>query len=283
MSEAFVRRATEDETAAYARRRAGSDADAALYLFLAERAGGAFVALDEQTPIGIALATRGSDELTVHDLYVEPSFRSQGIGRALLDALAQGDELSRSGVLSVDSSDAIAFALKHGVTPQMPLMRAAGAIPRVDDLLRLAANDYRFVVRDVDVEANGYALDALDRETRGCERRSDHAYFAGESAGMAFYLHDEFVGYAYVWPSGHIGPIAASSAAYVGAFLAFAMTASVRTYGASWCSVLLPAANFRAARTALRAGLRIESQSIFATDRATHDFTRYLGHGALLF
>ncbi len=283
MSDPFVRRATDDETAAYARRRTGGDTDAALYRFLAERAGGAFVALDEQTPIGIVLATRGTDELTLHDLYVETSFRGQGIGRALLEAVGDGDDLSRSAVLPVDAPDAFAFALQHGVTPQMPLVRAAGAIPRGDDLLRLAASDYRFVVRDVDVNAHGYALDALDRETRGCERRADHTYFTGASAGMAFFLNDEFVGYAYAWPSGHIGPVAASSASYIGAFLAFAMTASVRTYGASWCSVLLPAANLRAARTALRAGLRVESQATFATDAATGDLTRYLGYHTLLF
>jgi len=135
----------------------------------------------------------------------------------------------------------------------------------------------------VDVAAHGYALDALDRETRGSERRADHAYFAANAAGMAFFLHDEFVGYAYVWPSGHIGPVAASSASYVGAFLAFAMTASVRTYGASWCSVLLPATNVRAARTALRAGLRLESQSTFATDTPTQNLDRYLACGALIF
>lgn len=283
MSDTYVRRATDDETAAYARRRAENDADAALYRFLAERAGGAFVALDEQTPIGIALATRGSDELTVHDLYVEPSFRGQGIGRALLDALGHGEELSRSAVLPVDAPDAFAFALQHGVTPQVPLVRVSGAIPREDDLLRLAANDYRFVVRDVDVESHGYALDGLDREARGCERRADHAYFTASSSGMAFFLHDEFVGYAYVWPSGHIGPVAASSAAYVGAFLAFAMAASARTYGASWCSALLPSVNLRAARTALRAGLRLEPAACFATDALTQDFTRYLGCGSLLF
>lgn len=284
MNVPFVRRATENETAAYARTRANCDADAALYRLLAERAGGAFVALDEQTPIGIALATRGSDELNVHDLFVEPSFRGQGIGGALFDAAAEGsEELARSAVLPANDAGAAAFVLKRAMVPQTTLLRASGAIPREDDLLRLAANDYRFVVRDVDLAAHRYVLDAIDRETRGCERHADHAYFASAASGMAFFLHDEFVGYAYVWPDGHLGPIAASSAAYTGAFLAFAMAASVRAYGASWCSVLLPASNARAARTVLRAGLRIDAQSLFATDAQTQDLTRYLAHRTLVF
>lgn len=284
MSEPFVRRATQEETHDYARRRMQSDADAALYRFLADRAGGAVVALDEQTPIAIALATPNDNEIAIHDLFVEPSFRNQGIGRALLEAACEAsDGGARSALLPANDVDACAFALARGLLPQTPLFRASGAIPREDDLLRLAASDYRFVVRDVDAVAHGPALDALDRETRGCEHRADHEYFAESSAGMAFLLHDEFVGYAYVWPSGHIGPIAASSAAYVGAFLAFAMAASVRTYGASWCSLLLPASNVRAVKTALRAGLRLENQSLFATDTPSPDLTRYLPHHALIF
>lgn len=284
MSESVVRRATQEETHHYARRRMQSDADAALYRFLADRAGGAVVALDEQTPIAIALATPNDNEIVIHDLYVEPSFRNQGIGRALLDAVCEGsDGTTRSAVLPADAIDACAFALARGLLPQTPLFRASGAIPRGDDLLRLAASEYRFVVRDVDAVAHGPGLDALDRETRGCEHRADHAYFVESSVGMAFFLHDEFVGYAYVWPSGHIGPVAASSAAYMSAFLAFAMATSVRTYGASWCSLLLPASNARAARTALRAGLRLESQSLFTTDTPGHDLTRYLPHHALIF
>jgi hypothetical protein len=162
------------------------------------------------------------------------------------------------------------------------LHHVAGAIPREDDLVRLAAGTYRFGVRPLDVAAHGFALDALDREVRGAERRADHAYFAQRASGTAFFLDGEFVGYAYVWPSGRIGPLASSSAAYVAQMFGFALASSVRTYGASWCTALIPATNVRTLRAALHNGLRVERSVTFLSDVTAGDFARYVAFHDLL-
>lgn len=254
-----------------------------LYAFLADRAGGAWIALDEGTPIGIALTSMSADECSVHDLFVEPTFRGQGIGRALLETATQGEEdASRSTVLATSDPATMAFVVARGGTPQDVLLHYAGAIPREDDLLRLVVSDYRFGTRDLDPQADAYALDAIDREVRGCARPLDHEYFASHAPGTSFFLNDEFVGYAYVWANGRIGPIAAASPAYTGAFFGFALAASAAQYGASWCTALLPAANVRANAAALRAGLRVIGSAIFTGDVATHDFTRYIAFHELL-
>jgi hypothetical protein len=64
---------------------------------------------------------------------------------------------------------------------------------------------------------------------------------------------------------------------------AYALLSLTRTYGASWCSALVPGANLRIARAALRAGLRIEEVSLLTGDAFQGDLSTYVGYHALLF
>lgn len=270
-----VRRVDSAEVARYARARLQDDADEALYRELAER-GVAAAAFDDGAIVGAICASLG-DELFVHDLYVEPSFRDAGVGTQLFDEIGRDREgVPRAALLRADVPSAVAFLAKRGVPIRDALVRVTGAIPKEDDLLALAATEYRFGVTPVDPQAHARALDALDREVRGVERAADHASFARAATGIVFTRERELAGYAYVWPSGRIGPIACASASYGGAFFAYALAASARSYGASWCSAHLPATNVRALRTALRAGLRIEATHAFAAELAAHDFSRYV-------
>jgi GNAT superfamily N-acetyltransferase len=283
MADLEVVRASEDDVTAFARRRYPDEHGNRLYRDLAEMApSGAWVARDEGTPIAIGFAHAAEDELFVSELFVEPSFRGQGLGRALLGrVVGDAGDAARAAAVNADDPTAAAFAVQHSIAPVTQLLRIAGSIPREDDLLRLAAGDYRFGVQPVDVASQG-SLDGIDREVRGTGRRADHAYFAERATGSAFFLNNEFVGYAYVWPSGRLGPIAVASASYMGQVFGFALAASARTYGASWCTTLLPATNARAARAALRAGLRIESTVTFLRDDPACDFTRYVAFHDLL-
>lgn len=279
-----IARATEEDVASFSRRRYPDEHAARLYRDLAEMTlGGPRTARDDGTPIAIGFVHTASDECFVSELFVEPSFREQGIGAALLaEILRESDDVARAGLAAAGDSDAGAFAVKQSLVPVAQVLRMSGSIPRENDLLRLAAGDYRFGVQPIDVAIQGFALDALDREVRGTARSSDHAYFSRNATGSALYLNEEFVGYAYVWPSGRIGPIAAVSASYMGQIFAFALAASARSYGATWCTTLVPAANIRAARAALRAGLRVASSMTLLRDNSDLDFARYVAFHDLL-
>lgn len=274
MADAVVRRVDAAEAARYARVRLRDDADEARYREFAER-GVAAAAFDEGAIVGAACASIG-DELFVHDLYVEPSFRNGGLGTQLLETIARDrEDVPRAALLRADDANAAAFLAKRGLPLRDVLLHVSGAIPNEDDLLALAASEYRFGVLPIDAQAHGGALNALDRDVRAAERAADHAAFAQTATGIIFTRESELAGYAYVWPSGRIGPLAAASASYCGAFFAYALAASARTYGGSWCSALLPSVNARAVRTALRAGLRADATYAFASEIAAHDFTRY--------
>lgn len=276
--------ATADDVEYYARRRCRDEHAQRLYLHLAHTApNGAFVAKDAGTPIGIAIAHQLEDELFVSELFVEPSFRQQGIGAELLLAAAgEAEDVSRSVVFQAQEHAAAAFFLRRGVAAQTPVFRISGSIPHPNELARMAAGD-RFGTDELQPVHHRPALSQLDREVRGSARPADHLYFAEHGRGFVFRRGEELAGYAYVWPNGCIGPLAAASQTYLVQFLAFALATLRETYGASWCTMLVPGTNLRTARAAMRAGLRIESTELFASESGLPDLSRYIAFNEVLF
>ena len=281
----IVGAASLDDVAYFARRRYPDDEGRRLYAALAETApSGAYVARDEGTPVGIAVAHALEDEWFLSDLFVEPSFRTSGTGWELLRELTrEAGDVTRSGLVDPSETGGLAFFLRRGVALQTPVVTVSGSIPKEEELARMAAGDYRFATAQIDPAAQRTALASLDRDVRGSARPYDHRYFADNATGVAFEINGEFVGYAYVWPSGRIGPMVTSSAAYAVQMFAFALMLLVRTYGASWCRVMIPGTNVRVVRAAMRAGLTIESSQIFASDGPLLDLSRYVGYHPLLF
>ncbi len=277
--------ASEDDVLTFARTRCGNEHDARLYLDLAAQASsGAWVAKDDETPIAIAFGYASDGEVQLCELFVEPSFRGSGIARALFERVFEDDGDARAALqFEPSATGAVALCARAGIAAHAPVFRVAGAIPREEDLARLAAGEYRFGAGPIDLATHGFAVDGLDREVRGTSRRALHAMLAERASGIAFTLNNELVGYAYIWPSGRIGPFAAASTAFVEQFFGFALVSLTRTYGASWCTALIPGANVRALRAMRRAALRVEHVSIFASRAFSGDFSRYLGCHALAF
>jgi GNAT superfamily N-acetyltransferase len=284
MSE-IIARANEDDVAEIARRRWRDSETRRLYLYLASVApNGTSVARDEGTVIGIAVAHQLETEWYLSDLFVEPSFRGQGLGsRLLAEAARDAGDVTRSGFLDPANRGGIAFFARRGVAARAPILRIAGPIPKEERLAALAASEHRFETAQLDPVRHRSALDALDRETRGSARHGDHAYFSANAVGSAFSINGELVGYVYVWPDGTIGPLASASPAYVVAFFAFGMIALARTHRATWCSALVPATNVRVARAALEVGLKIDAVRLFARDSDEMDMSRYVGYHSLMF
>lgn len=277
--------AAGDDVAYFAGRRCSDEHETNLYGFLADTAPhGVFVAKDEGTPVGIVIPHALEDEWFLSELYVEPSFRNHGVASALLQAAAaDAGDVARSGVIGVDDLGGAAFFLKRAVALQTPLVQISGAIPHENELARMAAGEYRFITEPLDTVRYRAALAQLDREVRGSARPADHAYFAQHGSGFAFRRDEELAGYAYVWPSGRIGPIAAASHTYLVQFFAFALAALRQSFGATWCTALVPGNNLRILRAAMRAGLKIEAMRIFASDSAMLDLSRCVGLHSRLF
>jgi GNAT superfamily N-acetyltransferase len=284
VSEALVAPASSGDVRAIATRRGFDESAFRLASEFAER-GHAWCVRDASETVGLALVHASPDERYVGDLFVEPSFRGGGMGAQLLDAALEdgGGGATRSIMLAAGDAAGTALALRRRIAVRTPVLQLAGAIPREETLAAMAAGDYRFEIEPADPARHGFSFEALDREVRAVHRPADHARFAESAHGSAIFRNDELVAYAYVWPDGRIGPLAAISAVYLVQVLALSLVTLQRQFGASWCSAYVPASNVRLARAALRAGLRIEGTHLFASDSSEGDLSRYAGFHPLLF
>ncbi len=282
MDEITIARATEDDVRAIARRREFGETAFRLALVLQER-GTVWAARDDAQTVGVAMAHDSEEERYIGDLFVEPSYRGQGVGRRLLDAaFADADDVSHAMLVSASDAASLALAMRFGCVPTDVLVSLSGAIPREEELAKMAAGDYRFEVDAIDPAVHEFALNALDREARGTTRSLDHQYFSRHAFGQVFALDGEPIAYAYVWPDGRIGPMACASQAYLVQIFGYVLVTLRRHHAASWCSLLVPGANLRIARAALRAGLRIAQLFSFAGNTARTETANYLAFHQLL-
>lgn len=271
-----------DDVRRVALRRNLDEAAVRLSLQAAED-GRVWLARDAGEAVGIAVASDSEDERYAGDLFVEESYRGQGIGTQLV-AAALGDVEDRGRAMLLDPRDSasLALAFRNRLAPRETLLRLAGAIPREEELAKMAAGDYRFEVEAIDPAVHAGVLNELDRQTRGTVRPRDHVEFGLRATGHVFALRGECVGYAYVWPDGRVGPMACASEAYLVQILAYALVTLQRRHSASWCTALVPGSNRRIARAALRAGLRIEETWILAADSFIGNMATYVGYHRLL-
>jgi GNAT superfamily N-acetyltransferase len=279
VSEIVVELGSVDDARSVERRRGSDDETIRLALEFAEQ-GTVWVVRDAGEIIGVAIAHDSEDERYAGDLFVEPSYRARGVARELLGEVFRDCE-DRTRSMLVDPSDpaCVALALRQRLPVRESLVRLAGAIPREEELAKMAAGDYHFGVEPVDPSAHAFALRALDRQTRGTARERDHVDFAQRATGSGFFLNGEFVAYAYVWPDGRAGPIACASQSYLVQILAYALLTLTRRYSASWCTMLVPGSNLRVARASLRGGLRITQTLAIASDSFERDLSAYVaGH-----
>jgi GNAT superfamily N-acetyltransferase len=275
--------ASLDDVRAIARRRAVDELSLRLALESAER-GRSWIARDQGEVVAIAVTHDSDDERYIGDLFVEPSFRGQGLARQLLEkAFDNTENLAHAASIEPSDLGALSLASRFRMGLREPVLRFSGAIPKEEELAKMAAGDYRFNVERLDAAVHGFALNELDRHARGTSRPADHASFALSAGGHAFLLGGECVAYAYVWGDGRIGPLACASEAYLVQVLAYSLVTLSRTHGASWCTLLVPGSNRRIARAALRAGLRVNKTFIFASDAPPATFETYVGYHELRF
>ena len=282
MAEIRIDRASVDDIRAIQARRRVDDLTMRLSLVCADGAG-AWVARDEGNVIALAACDSTEEERYLGDVYVAPSFRGHGIGTSLIEAAFEDSgEATRAVAVDLADPSGVALALKFGLPHQEVVLALSGGIPKEEALAAMAAGDYRFEVSALDPLGHTFALNALDRETRGAARPETHRVWSAAATGQAFFNQGEFVGYAYVWPDGRIGPCAVASGAYARQIFAFCLLSLQRAYKASWCTLVVPASNLRVTRTALRAGLKIDATFTIARD-ARSELDRYLGFHKLAF
>ncbi len=193
-------------------------------------------------------------------LFVSPSCQGKGVGRHLLDkALEYGSEAAianRALITFAYNPTSISLYMRFGMYPREPLyaMRGASAVLRAGPR-HTGAMAHERVGAGQDTLA---ALSLVDERVLGFPRELHHQYLlaAPQASCYVFRNTGAVRGYAYIWTTGRIGPLAATSpsefVAVMNAALTLAAAASPEDV-----SIIVPGSNEQGVALALSSGMRI--------------------------
>jgi GNAT superfamily N-acetyltransferase len=232
------------------------------------RSGAVFVAEDPDQ-IGFAAAIVRDGVWFLSQLWVLPDRQGSGAGGALLEeALAWGRGSSAFSVVASPHPAAQTLYLRSSMLPLWFVLDMAVPDRAID-----GGPDDLEQVEDSD----GPWIDELDREVRGAARPEDHAVFRAEATGLVLRRGGGPRGYAYVWPSGKVGPVAARIATDIPPLL----RAGLRLGGGAR-TVSVPSSNWAALRELVALGARPTGSNAFLASRPLGDATRYVLSGGAL-
>lgn len=239
---------------------------------------GCWVAADGDTIVGFTISWVRGDFWFLAYLFIAPTLQAQGVGRALIErALAHAGHAATNRALITFAYNpaSIALYVRYAMYPQEPLyvleglaetFRARGEGPQCPAYQRLTPD-----AGSVDLRSR------LDQAVLGMVRIRHHEFFLN-APGSVCYLFGPATapsGYAYVWPTGRVGPLLALSPSsferimWTGLSLASASTAER-------VSVLLAGSNAPALAWALGQGMRIRLPLLLM---ATKPFGRLDAYG----
>ncbi len=162
--------------------------------------------------------------------------------------------------------------IRRGLFPRLPIY-LFGA-PREAWRLPKQAAKFDMVALDMNHLA---AIEALDARALGLSRATHYRYLIAESGlkGFLFREGGAVVGYAYISPEGHVGPLAVSRPDAIEAVFTAALRRAAAD-GAAQLSALIPGSSESVLAAAGAHGLRIVLPLMLMSSRDFGDWTCYL-------
>lgn len=209
-------------------------------------------------------------------LFVVPGVQAGGVGQALLSRTLE--QAARRGA---DNAALITLAynrastglyIRNGMFPREPLYRIGAATAATRLPAPVAGEELRALDRSAPPPS---WMAGVDQAVLGFTRQDHHALLLRTGLpGFAFERGGEPVGYAYVSPSGHVGPLAAAPGVEMAPILIAALRAA-QASGAERLSAIVAGRAGPAMSAAFAAGLRIEEPYVLLATHAFGDWDRY--------
>jgi GNAT superfamily N-acetyltransferase len=200
------------------------------------------VATEGDRVVAFAASFVRGDAWFLSSLFVRPEAQGLGIGPALLDATWLVEAKSRRTMTDAIQPASNGLYAQRGLAPTTPVFRLVGRPGGTAVAAGVEAS-----------EPDESALATLDDAAYGFHRAPDHDYWGRLARATLWRRDGEPVAYSYVWPSGHVGPVAGRDAEAAAA----ALTAELALVPGAGASVLVPGSARRLLEAALAAGLRI--------------------------
>lgn len=237
---------------------------------------GLWIAEDSGEILGFAFSWVCGGLWFLAELFVAPGQQGGGIGNELLSRTMEQARKAGAGERAL-----ITFAfnnvsqglyIRHGLFPRIPLY-----------LFSAPRNAWRPREHDTRLEAVAIKMSdlpdiaAIDGRALGLSREKHHRYLIGESDLQGFLFRDggASVGYAYVSPERHVGPLAVSRPDAMRPVLAAALERASKA-GGPQISALIPGIAEGALGVAVERGMRIAFPMMLMSSHAFGDWSCYL-------
>lgn len=245
---------------------------------LADDPEGLWVAEQDGGLVGFGFSWVNDDLWFLAQLFVRPDVQTSGVGGALIAKALEHAKLrrvrARALITFAFNRASQALYMRHGLFPVTPLYVFSAARSQI------AERGIRSPLRSEPLllsAADAKLLRDIDAVTVGVSRHKHHSYMLGEGGlnGMTLWAGRECVGYAYIGPDGHIGPVAVSDARFIDdAFSAALVRASEQPV--NQVSAFLPGSSPAVLQSALGFGMRIVLPMLLMADNLPGTWDRYL-------
>jgi ribosomal protein S18 acetylase RimI-like enzyme len=205
------------------------------------------------------------------ELFVSPGHQGRGIGNELLkrtlDHAKKRGTTNRALITFTFNTVSQGLYIRHGMFPRLPIYNFKVARELLMD--RLKGAQLRYVPLE-DKASHLHSVAHIDERTLGVAREKHHRHLINDSGirGVIFYAGDDCVGYAYISPDGHIGPLGVAEPEVLGAAFKAALHLAAKS-GSSHVSAFLPGTSDVALSIAVDHGMRITFPMMLVS---THDF-----------
>lgn len=239
---------------------------------------GLWVADDGGEILGFAFSWVCGDLWFLAELFVAHDHQGRGIGNELLKRAL--DHAQKSGVTN---RALITFAfntasqglyIRHGIFPRLPIYNCSVANEDLMARLRGAQLSYRPIE---DSPSDLRSVVYIDEQALGVSREKHHRHLIVQSGlrGVLFGTEQDCVGYAYISPGGHIGPLGVAKPKDLRAAFKTAMHLAADG-GSAQVSAFLPGPSAEALSVAMEHGMRITFPMVLASKHDFGNWTKYL-------
>jgi GNAT superfamily N-acetyltransferase len=240
---------------------------------------GLWIAEEGNQIIGFAFSWLCGDLWFLAQLFVAPGQQGRGIGNELLSRVlrqAQANEAGSNALITFTFNKVSqGLYIRHGLFPRFPIYFYS--VPRETLIGRLGNTKMRSVPIS-ETASDLLKLASIDGRALGISREKHHRYLLGDGSttGILLYADGNPVGYAYLSPDGHIGPLAVTERDAMGAAFRSALSFAARSFSAGEVSAFLPGPCDIALRIADETGMRITFPMLLMSTREFGDWARYL-------
>jgi len=239
---------------------------------------GLWIAEENGNILGFAWSWVCGDLWFLAQLFVDPAQQGRGIGNELLKLTLEHARKSKAAhkALITFTFNRVSQGLyiRHGLFPKMPIYFFGVARERLR--ASLPERPLRSIAIE-DTTAHMKRLAEIDALAVGVAREKHHRYLLNEPGvtGVMLCAGSECVGYAYIGPTGHIGPLAVVQAGVLGAAFTTALKMAVDR-STEKISAFVPGICDSALSIAVDHGMRITFPMLLMASSGYGTWTQYL-------